>query len=91
MRGVRDLIFHDDNTKPHLAWITNKFLLKNHVEQSQNAAYSPNLNPCDFLFPQLNKKQLRGTRFSDDNEMLTAFEQAIDSLTKEDLKNCFED
>ena len=30
------------------------------------------------------KKQLRGIRFNDDNEMLTALEQAIDSLTKED-------
>ena len=43
-----------------------------------------------FLFPKL-KKQLRGIRFNDDNEMLTAFEQAIDSLTKADFKNCFED
>ena len=37
------------------------------------------------------KKQLRGIRFNDDNEMLTAFEQAIDSLTKEDFKNCLKD
>ena len=26
-RGVRGLIFHDDNAKPHWAWITNEFLL----------------------------------------------------------------
>ena len=65
-------------------------MLENHVEQYENAAYSPDLNPYDFLFPKL-KKQLRGIRFNDNNEMLTAFEQAIDSLMKEDLKNCFED
>ena len=51
----------------------------------------PDLSPCDFfLFPKL-KKQLRGIRFNDDNEMLTALEQAIDSLTKEYFKNYFED
>ena len=66
-------------------------MLENHAEQYENAAYSPALSPCNFfLFPKL-KKQLRGIRFNDDNEMLTAFEQAIDSLTTEDLKNCFED
>ena len=71
--------------------MTNEFLLENHVEQYENAAYSPDLSPCDFfLFLKL-KKQLRDIRFNDDNEMLTAFEQPIDSLTKEDLKNCLED
>ena len=90
-RGLRGLIFHDDNAKPHRAWITNEFLLENHVEQYQNAADSPDLNPCDFfLFPKL-KKQLHGIRFNNDNEMLTAFEQAIDNLMKEDFKNCLED
>ena len=89
-RGLRDLIFHDDNAKPYRVWMTNEFLLENHVQQYENAAYSPDLSPCDFLFPKL-KKQLRDIRFNDDNEMPTAFEQVIDSLTKEDLKNCFED
>ena len=90
-RGLRGLIFHDDNTKPHLAWITNQFLLENHVEQYQNPAYSSDLSSCDFfLFAKL-KKQLRGIRFNDDNEMVTVLEQAIDSLTKKDFKSCFED
>ena len=90
-RGLRGLIFHDDNAKPHRARITNEFLLENHVEQYQNPAYSPDLSPCDFfLFPKL-KKQLGGIRFNDNNEMVTVLEQAIDSLTKEDFKNCFED
>ena len=86
---LRGLNFHDDNAKSHRTWITNEFLLKNHVEQYENAVYSSDWSPCDFfLFPKL-KKQLRGIRFNDDDEMLTAFEQAIDNLTKENLKNCF--
>ena len=55
MRGLLGLIFHDDNAKSHRAWITNEFLLENHVEQYQNPAYSPDLSPCDFLFPKLKK------------------------------------
>ena len=88
-QGLGSLIFHDDNAKLYQAWITNEFLLENHVEQYENAAYSPDLSPCDFLlFPKL-KKQLRSIWFNDDIEMLTALEQAINSLTK-DFKNCFE-
>ena len=40
-RSLRGLIFHDDNAKSHRTWITNEFLLENHVEQYENAAYSP--------------------------------------------------
>ena len=86
MRGLRGLILHDDSAKPHRTWITNEFLLENHVEQYQNAAYPPNLRSCDFfLFPKL-KKQLHGIRFNDDNEMVTTLEQAIDSPRKKILK-----
>ena len=61
-------------------------MLENHVEQYENAVYSPDLSPCDFfLFPKL-KKQFRDILLNDDNEMLTALEQAIDSLTKEDFR-----
>ena len=83
--------FHDDNAKLHRAWITNEFLLNNHVEQYENTAYFQDLSPCDFLLFLKLKKQLPGIQFNDDNEMLIAFEQAIDSLTKEDFKNCLED
>ena len=73
-RDLRGLIFHEDNAKAHRACITNEFLLENHVEQYENAAYSPDLSPCDFfLFPKV-KKQFRGIRFNDDNEMPTALE-----------------
>ena len=89
-RGSRRVIFHDNNAKSHRACIANEFLLENHVEQYQTPPYSSDLSPCDFLFSKL-KKQLRSIRFNDDNEMLTALEQAIDSLTKEDFKNCFDD
>ena len=85
-RGLRGLIFHDDNAKLHRACTTNEFLLKNHVQQYQNPPYSPELSHCDFFLFAKVKKQLHGIRFNDDNEVLTSFEQAIDSLTKEDFR-----
>ena len=48
-RGLRGLIFHDDNAKAHRAWITNEFLLENHVEQYQNPPYYPDLSPLGLL------------------------------------------
>ena len=89
--GVHKLILHDDNARPHRAWITNEFLFENHVESYPNPPYSPELSPCDFfLFPKL-KSQLRGVQFHDDNEMLAALDQAIGSLTRNDFQNCFAD
>ena len=41
-RETRGLIFRDDNAKLHRIRITNEsVLLENHVEQYENAAYSP--------------------------------------------------
>ena len=40
-RGLRGLIFHDNNAKAHQTWTTNGQLLENHVEQYRNPAYSP--------------------------------------------------
>ena len=89
--GLRGLILHDDNARPHRAWTTNEFLAQNRVESYQNPPYSPDLSPCDFfLFGRL-KSQLRGIRFNDDNDMLSALDSAIRDLTKEDFQNCFSD
>ena len=90
-RGLRGLILHDDNARPHRAWATTEFLTDNLVESYPNPPYSPDLSPCDFfLFPRL-KSRLRGIRFNSDHEMLRALNHAIESITKEDFRNCFND
>ena len=82
---VHSLILHDDNAKPHRAWITNEFLFKNHVESSPNPPHSPDLSPCDFFLSPKLKSQLRGVQFHDDNNILPALDRAIDSLTRNDF------
>ncbi|CAF1608427.1 unnamed protein product [Didymodactylos carnosus] len=87
--GLHGVILHEDDARPHTAKTVNEFLAENRVEPYQNPPYSPDLSPCDiFLFAKL-KNQLRGIRL--DDAMLNALEQAIDSLTKADFKNCFDD
>ena len=78
-------IFHEDNVKADPAWMSNEFLLENYLEQYENAAVSPDWSPCDFFLLAKVKKQFCGIRLNDDNEMFTAFEQAFDTLTKEDF------
>ena len=85
-RSLRGLIIHDDNAKAHRAWMRNEFLLENHVEQYENAAHLLQIEVLATSSCFRNKKRLGGIRFNDDNEMLTAFEQAFDILTKEDFR-----
>ncbi|CAF1561994.1 unnamed protein product [Didymodactylos carnosus] len=41
--GLRGLILHDDNARPHRAGIVNEFLAENRVEPYRNPPYSPDL------------------------------------------------
>ena len=85
------LILHDDNVRPHQAWITTEFLAEQRVGSYPNSPYPPGLNPCNFFFFLKLKNHLRGTRFNDDDDMLEALDEEIRGLTKEDFKNCFND
>ena len=82
---------YDKNARSPRAGDISEFLARNLVKPYQNPLYFADLSLCKcFLFPKL-KTQLRGIQFDDDNAMLNALEQAIDSLTKDDFKNCFDE
>lgn len=74
---LRGLILHDDNARPHRAWMTNEFLAQTRVESYPNPLYSPDLSSCDFFLVGRLKSQLRGIHFNDDNDMLSALDSAI--------------
>ena len=69
--------FHHDNEKPHVASrITScSFWLSLTLP-----AYSPNLAPCDFLFPSL-KTKLQGIRFETSEAVLKKCEAILKDLT----------
>ncbi len=54
---------HQDNATPHTLTITFAFFGENGINLVPHPPYSPDLAPCDFaVFPYL-KKQLRGIKF----------------------------
>ena len=52
--------------------------------------YSPNLDPCDFLFPSL-KTKLQGIRFETSEAMLKKSEAILKDLTNNGLHHVFEE
>ena len=89
--GLSRLILHDDNARPHRAWMMTKYLTGNRVDSYQNPPYSPDLSLCDFLLFRKLKNQLLGIHFNIDEEVLKVLDYAIRCLTKEDFQNCFID
>ncbi|KAI6651205.1 hypothetical protein LOD99_5352 [Oopsacas minuta] len=88
--GIRGILFHHDNASSHTAIRTRELLENSGLKTLPHPLYSPDLAPCDFwLFPRL-KDQLRGRRFSTNEELRGALFQAIGDIPKEELKKCFD-
>lgn len=82
--------FHHDNAPAHRATITQEFLEQSGLTVLDHPSYSPDLAPCDFgLFPLI-KSQLKGRRFATDDELLSAWDEACASVTKEQWKIMFD-
>ena len=61
-----------DNARPHIAAVELAALIEIGGTALKYSPYSPDVAPCDFwAFPTL-KRQLRGKRFSSDDEMRNA-------------------
>ncbi|KAI6651412.1 Histone-lysine N-methyltransferase SETMAR-like [Oopsacas minuta] len=88
--GIRRILLHHDNASSHTAARTREFLENSGLKTLPHPPYSPDLAPCDFwLFPRL-KEQLRGRRFSTNEELRGALFQAIGDIPKEEWKECFD-
>ncbi|KAI6661502.1 Histone-lysine N-methyltransferase SETMAR-like [Oopsacas minuta] len=86
--GIRGILLHHGNASSHTAIRTREFLENSGLKTLPHPPYSPDLAPCDFwLFPRL-KDQLRGRRFSTNEELRGALFQAIGDIPKEDWKKC---
>ncbi len=67
--GYRRVLLHHDNATPHTAVPTLALLGESGINMVAHPAYSPDLAPCDFaIFPFL-KKQLRGIKFQNIQEV----------------------
>ncbi len=67
--GNRGFFLHHDNATPHTAIPTLALIGESGINMVSHPPYSPDLAPCDFaIFPYL-KKQLRGVRFQNIQEV----------------------
>jgi [histone H3]-lysine36 N-dimethyltransferase SETMAR len=88
--ATQDWILHHDNAPAHTALSVLHYLAKNNMITLPHPAYSPDLAPCDFfLFPRL-KKNLKGKRFVDVNEVEEKSQAALNSISKIEFKKCFD-
>ncbi|KAI6651270.1 Mariner transposase [Oopsacas minuta] len=80
--GIRGILLHHDNASLHTAIRTRESLENSGLEALPHRPTSPDLAPCNFwLFPRL-KDQLRGRRFSTNEELRGALFQAIETYPK---------
>ncbi|GBP71697.1 Histone-lysine N-methyltransferase SETMAR [Eumeta japonica] len=79
----RGVLFLQDNASVHTARVSRQALKDTGFSEIDHPPYSLDLAPSDyFLFSNL-KKELRGRRFVDDNQMKMAVESHFDCKEKE--------
>ncbi|GBP96957.1 Mariner Mos1 transposase [Eumeta japonica] len=71
-----------DNASVHTARVSRQALKDTGFSEIDHPPYSPDLAPSDYFLFQF-KKELRGRRFVDDNQMKMAVESHFDCKEKE--------
>jgi histone-lysine N-methyltransferase SETMAR len=81
-RGVTDRqvvrLLHD-NAPPHTCRVATAAVRDLNFELVNHPPYSPDLAPSDYYLFRLLKRALKGTSFSDDNELVAAVNSFFDS------------
>jgi len=78
-----------DNARPHIAAVALEALTEIGGSALKHPPYSPDLAPCDFwAFPTL-KRQLRGKRFSSDDEVRNATAAVLKEMSQNNLFHVF--
>ncbi|XP_073399608.1 histone-lysine N-methyltransferase SETMAR-like [Dendrobates tinctorius] len=77
------VLFHQDNAPAHKAAVAMATIQEAGFELVENPLYSPDLAPSDFfLFPRL-KEHLRGKKFDDNSDVITAVGEFFEGQDQE--------
>ena len=79
-----------DNASSHKCEVVKSFLASEKVTVLNHPPYSPDLSPCDFLFPRL-KKMLSGNKYTSRSSLGSAIYQCLQQIPKEDYLSAFRD
>ena len=72
----KGVLLQQDNARVHTCKVAMDAVERNGYELIPHPAYSPDLSPSDFLFPNL-KKDIRGLHFWSDEEVMMAVEEWV--------------
>ena len=81
-------LLHHDNAPAHTAVLTQQFLAANKIPVIPHPPYSPDLAPCDFLFPKM-KLKLKGRRFDTIEDIQAETQKVLDTLTETNFQDAF--
>ena len=70
------------DTSSHKCEVVKSFLASEKVKVLNHPPYSPDLSPCDFLFPRL-KKMLSGNKYTSRSSLGSAIYQCLQQIPKE--------
>jgi len=79
-----------DNARPHIAAMALAALTEIGGTALKYSPYSLDLVPCDFWASPTLKRQLRGKRFSSDDEMRNATAAMLKGMSQNNLFHVFE-
>jgi histone-lysine N-methyltransferase SETMAR len=82
-------LFHHDNAPCHTSVLTQQFMTKQKIAVIPHPPYSPDLVPCDFLFPNM-KFNLIGLRFITIEEIPAESSRLLDTLTEKGFQDAFQ-
>jgi hypothetical protein len=89
--GQCKLVIHTDNSPCHTANGVLDFVSQRKVRFAPHPPYSPDIAPSDFfLFGDL-KRQLRGSRFQTDEELLVEIRKLVGEISPKTLLDVLHD
>ena len=81
-------MLHNDNAPCYTAISVNEFLARKGISVVPQPPYSPDLSPCDFLFPKL-KFHLKGCHFGTVNNIQKVVTDQLRALLHEEFQHCY--
>jgi len=82
-------VLHQDNAPAHNALSVKTFLTQHKITVLEHPPCSPDLAPCDFLFPKITCA-LKGTRFESVDAVKAKAMELMNKLSGDDLQHCFQ-
>ncbi|KAK7116305.1 hypothetical protein V1264_002010 [Littorina saxatilis] len=84
----QDAIFQQDNARPHTARLTTQFLTDHHVQVLPWPSMSPDMNPIEHLWDELDRRVRRREEApANHRDLLQALQEEWDTIPQQDIRH----